>query len=80
MEKYTDKSFKKINKEKKKLVSEASSGIDECFCASYDSTLHAAKMAAGLFNSARRELNQTREGLHWKGDTLHLCALNHSST
>lgn len=76
MEKYTDDTSGK----KQAWVSEATGGIDECFCASYDSRVHAAKMVEGLFNSARRELNQTQEGLHWKGETLHLCALNHSST
>lgn len=67
-------------KKKKASVSVPGGGIDECFCASYDSEAHAAKMAVGLFNSARRELNQTQEGLHWRGEMLHLCALNHSST
>lgn len=62
------------------LVSLPTGGIDKCFCASYDSAAHAVKMVEGLFNSARRELNQTQEGLHWKGETLHLSALNHSST
>lgn len=55
-------------------------GTDKSFCASCDSTVHAAKMVEGLFNSARRELNQTQEGLHWKGEMLHLSALNHSPT
>lgn len=65
---------------RKALVSLPASGIDKWFCASYDSEVHAVKIVEGLFNSARRELNQTQEGLHWKGGMLHLSALNHSST
>lgn len=71
MEKYTLR---------KALVALPASGIDKWFCASYDSKVHAVKRVEGLFNSARRELNQTQEGLHWKGEMLHLSALNHSST
>lgn len=55
-------------------------GIDKWFCASYDSKVHPVKRAEGLFNSARRELNQTQEGLRWEEGMLSLSALNHDST
>ncbi len=71
MEKYTPR---------KALVALPANGIDKWFCASYDSKVHTVKRVEGLFNSARRELNQTQEGLHRKGEMLHLSALNHSST
>lgn len=64
----------------KALVALPTSSIDKWFCASYDSKVHAVKRVEGLFNSARRELNQTQEGLHWKGEMLHFAALNQSST